>query len=335
MATSRLSGPDFRSRRRWSFAGRIFDEANWALIVDGRRVAIESKPLEMLRELLLRAGNVVSKDELLDRIWPDVTVVEASLPTAVRKLRVALGDHRRKRSIIETVSGIGYRLAVPVEVEEVSSQSSRPKLKIVENEPGVGATVEASPREAHSTRVPKRLLIGGGVAVALLALAVAFAPSQPVSASRATPAYNQRDVEIAIRELDIPRVKRLIAGGWNPATPWDEEGNDALGMVLNHCEWDIGHDRRKMVLMARTLIEAGAPIDRRNVWGDTAYSIAKAPRYCGPDHPVTQMLEAMCYGGDMGPKDHCLATYELTAEQRRAQGLPPKAQEPSAHAKRG
>ena len=39
---------------------------------------------------------------------------------------------------------------------------------------------------------------------------------------------------------------------------------------------------------------------------------------------MTQTLEAMCYGGSMGPKDLCLATYELTAEQRRAQGLPPK-----------
>ena len=56
-----------------------------------------------------------------------------------------------------------------------------------------------------------------------------------------------------------------------------------------------------------------------------AYSIAKAPRYCGPDHPVTQMLEAICYGGDMGPKDRCLATYELNTAQRRQQGLPPKA----------
>ena len=86
--------------------------------VDGQRVAIETKPLEILRALLLRAGNVVSKGELLDAIWPDVTVVEASLPTAVDKLRRALGDDRRDRGMIETAPGIGYRFAVPVEVEE-------------------------------------------------------------------------------------------------------------------------------------------------------------------------------------------------------------------------
>jgi hypothetical protein len=137
-------------------------------------------------------------------------------------------------------------------------------------------------------------------------------------------AASQREAVIAIRELDIEKINRMIAAGWNPAIPWDKDGNDALGALLNRCEWDHTHQDRNMVIMARTLIEAGAPIDRRNIWGDTAYSIAKAPRYCGPDHPVTQMLEAMCYGGDMGPKDRCLATYELTAEQRRAQGLPPK-----------
>ena len=113
MPGSRLSSPEFRRHRRWAFAACVFDEANWTLIVNGNRVPVETKPLELLRELLLRAGNVVTKDELLDKIWPDVTVVEASLPTAIHKLRLALGDDRRDRCIIETVSGIGYRLATP------------------------------------------------------------------------------------------------------------------------------------------------------------------------------------------------------------------------------
>ena len=94
----KLSGADFRHRRRWTFASCAFDEAGWSLIVKGRRVSVETKPLELLRELLLNAGDVVSKDELLDAVWPNVTVVEASLPTAVRKLRLALGNDR----IIET-----------------------------------------------------------------------------------------------------------------------------------------------------------------------------------------------------------------------------------------
>src|SRR3546814_2830099 len=76
-----------RRRRLWHFANADFDEASWALRVDGRAVALEGKPLEVLHELLLRAGEVVTKDEILDAVWPGLTVVEGSLATAISKLR--------------------------------------------------------------------------------------------------------------------------------------------------------------------------------------------------------------------------------------------------------
>src|SRR5947209_19075933 len=116
MAGLPSNGADRRQGRRWSFATCIFDENSWSLLVDGRRVPIEAKPLELLHELLLRPSEVVSTDELFAKIWPNVTVVEASLPTAVHKLRLAIGDDAQ-RHIVETVAGIGYRLGVPVQVE--------------------------------------------------------------------------------------------------------------------------------------------------------------------------------------------------------------------------
>ena len=343
MVASRGNGAGVRQRRRWFFAGCTFDEANWALLVRGRRVAIEGKPLELLRQLLVRGGDLVSKEELLDVVWPDVEVVEASLPTAIRKLRTALDDDRRKTPIIETVPRIGYRLAVAVEVEDMSGALASSLRAAPPSGPpaaapvmDVQAVVAAAPPTAALG--PRLLSISGGLALVLSAIAVTTTLSQNASASRSSPASDQhsaavaeisqvhhREAVVAIRELNIEAIKRLLAAGWDPATPWDKQGNDALTMVINHCEWDPDHDRRQMLMMARTLIEGGAPVYRRNVWGDTAYSIAKAPRYCGPDHPITQMLEAMCYGGTMGPKDRCLATYELTAAQRKAQGLPPKA----------
>ena len=314
MSQFRTAGADRLHSRRWLFAGCVFDEANWTLVVDGRRVAIEAKPLELLRELLIGGGQLVTKDELLDRIWPDVHVVEASLTTAVHKLRQALGEDRRKRRIIETVPGLGYRLNVPATSEELVPASAPPPRP---------AAAPAEPSEPFWL-MPRLLSIAGGLAIAVAAVAVAFGPPDEPQAAAPAAKYTQRQAADAIRELDIGTIKQMIAAGWNPAAPWDKEGNDALNALLNICEWDPGHDRRQMLLMARVLLEGGAAIDHRNVWGDTPYSIAKAPRYCGPDHPVTQMLEAMCYGGSMGPKDRCLATYELTAAQRKAQGLPPK-----------
>ena len=82
------SGPR-RRRRRWRFADAVFDEAAWTLSVAGRSVELEGKPLQVLHELLLSAGEAVTKAELLDAVWPGVHVVEASLTTAVSKLRGA------------------------------------------------------------------------------------------------------------------------------------------------------------------------------------------------------------------------------------------------------
>src|SRR5690606_23916238 len=65
------------------------------------------------------AGEVVTKDELLDTVWPGVAVVEGSLPTAVSKLRKALGE--RQDSIIETVPRVGYRLTCSVRIESIES----------------------------------------------------------------------------------------------------------------------------------------------------------------------------------------------------------------------
>jgi hypothetical protein len=109
----------------------------------------------------------------------------------------------------------------------------------------------------------------------------------------------------------------MLASGWDPNIPFDNEGNGAVNYLLNMCEWDPGHDRRKMLLMVRTLLDGGARLDRRNVWGDTPYSIAKAERYCGPDHPVTRMIRTLCYAGFKPPGDRCLASYEIAREARR------------------
>ncbi len=113
------SGSSRRRRRLWKFSGAEFDEASWALRVEGQTVTLEGKPLEVLHELLLRAGEVVTKDEILDAVWPGVTVVEGSLPTAISKLRKALGAGREQ--VIETIPRVGYKLASPVAIESVEA----------------------------------------------------------------------------------------------------------------------------------------------------------------------------------------------------------------------
>jgi eukaryotic-like serine/threonine-protein kinase len=94
--------------RVWTFSGREFDELRLELRVNGVPVELELKPLEVLMQLLQHSEQVVSKHELLDLVWPGLSVVEGSLSTAVYKLRKALGDDDSR--IIVTVPRIGYRI---------------------------------------------------------------------------------------------------------------------------------------------------------------------------------------------------------------------------------
>src|SRR4030088_3468707 len=105
--------------RVWQFGDCEFDELRYELRVRDKVVDLEGKPLEVLHQLLLRAGDTVRKEDLLESVWPGVLVVDASLATAVSKLRKVLGEEE----IIKTVSKVGYRISVPVR-----HSISRPEL---------------------------------------------------------------------------------------------------------------------------------------------------------------------------------------------------------------
>lgn len=317
MPDVRVDGVAPHRPRRWSFAGCVFDEAGWSLQSDGRRVAIETKPLELLRELLARAGSVVSKDQLLDAIWPDVTVVEASLPTAVYKLRTALGDNGRERRIIETVPGLGYRISIPVQVEEALPAPSVATGAAGDARAFGSATADFADRKSALLRLIglAGLLASASTGLATLLNPAASSPALQVRAEIQGP-VSQRDAGNALRRLDVETIERMLAAGWNPNTPFDTEGSAAIGYLLNMCEWDREHDQRRMLLMVRTLIDGGANFHHRNIWGDTPYSIAKADRYCGPAHPVTRMIRNLCASGPVPIGDRCLASYALARGER-------------------
>jgi len=109
------------SDRLWHFASCEFDELRLELRVHGRPVDLELKPLEVLVQLLRHAGEVLTKQELLEAVWPGLMVVDGSLATAMSKLRRALGDE--DSSIVLTVPRVGYRLGVPVHSKPIATSS--------------------------------------------------------------------------------------------------------------------------------------------------------------------------------------------------------------------
>ncbi len=106
--------PD-QHNRVWRVGAATFDQQRRELRVGGQLRSIEAKPLLLLEVLLLHAGRVVSKEDLLATVWKDTNVTEQSINTAIGKLREALGA--QGRAIVEAVRGEGYRIGLPIEIE--------------------------------------------------------------------------------------------------------------------------------------------------------------------------------------------------------------------------
>jgi adenylate cyclase len=71
--------------------------------------------MSVLKELIEHRERVVTKEELLDRVWGDRFVTESALTTQIKQLRRAVGDTGRRQAIVRTVHGQGYLFVAPVE----------------------------------------------------------------------------------------------------------------------------------------------------------------------------------------------------------------------------
>jgi len=98
-------------RRR--FAGFELDLDARELRSDGEIVALQPQVFALLAYLVEHRDRAVAKAELLERLWPDAVVTEASLQRAMSLLRTALGD--AGKTAIRTVAKHGYRFVAPVE----------------------------------------------------------------------------------------------------------------------------------------------------------------------------------------------------------------------------
>jgi DNA-binding winged helix-turn-helix (wHTH) protein len=105
-------------------AGRILER-------DGERVPLTPKVIDTLFVLVQNAGSVVTKEDLMRQVWPDVTVVESGLTRNMSVLRKAL-ESGTSETVIETIPRRGYRFLASVTVEqteivEPSVQRPRPR----------------------------------------------------------------------------------------------------------------------------------------------------------------------------------------------------------------
>jgi cholera toxin transcriptional activator len=139
------------------------DQAAGELRKNGNRIRLQEQPFQVLVCLLDRAGEVIPREELRQKLWPADTFVDFdhSLNTAINKLREALGDSASSPRYVETLARRGYRFLAPVQRVHPESQDSPPTLT-----PDVAPVAAAASPEAPFHRelevpLPRRSLTRG------------------------------------------------------------------------------------------------------------------------------------------------------------------------------
>ena len=130
----------------------------------GVKIKLHDQPFKILTILLEHPGEVVTREQLCERLWPSGTFVdsEAGLNSAIKRIRIALGDSAEHPRFVETLPRRGYRLIVEAEPvashvdAELPSASLTPGSLDREIYNGVRATAEKSVAISDSTPVPPR-----------------------------------------------------------------------------------------------------------------------------------------------------------------------------------
>lgn len=106
-----------------TFGRFLLDIGHFQLFAESRPVHLEGRAMQLLMLLVDRAGEIVTREQIADHLWgKDVFVdSEQGINTAIRKVRVALGDATKRPRFIQTVVGRGYRfLEEPITQNEIS-----------------------------------------------------------------------------------------------------------------------------------------------------------------------------------------------------------------------
>src|ERR1700752_959024 len=120
-------------RVAFRFGNYLLDDHERVLLYDGHPVTLTQKAFDLLVVLVRNSGHLITKDELLNEVWPDTVVAEVNLSVNISALRKALGED----GFIETVPKRGYRfvgLVEEVESEklEILKQRLSPRISVVD-----------------------------------------------------------------------------------------------------------------------------------------------------------------------------------------------------------
>ena len=106
-----------QSRQTYRFGDFEFDPTSGELRKDGLKVRLQEQPFQILTLLLTRPGEVVTREQVRQALWPGDTFVDfdVGLNSAIKRLRDALSDSADSPRFVETLPRRGYRFIAPLE----------------------------------------------------------------------------------------------------------------------------------------------------------------------------------------------------------------------------
>src|SRR5262245_13531507 len=113
---------------RYRFGDWTLDTLRYELQRAGAPVPVRPKVFQVLAYLLAHRNRVVSKQELLEQLWPQQFIEEATLNSCIMAVRKTLGDSGQTPRLVHTVRGRGYRFVALVEEGEQVSSAPWPLL---------------------------------------------------------------------------------------------------------------------------------------------------------------------------------------------------------------
>lgn len=117
-----------KTQHLYRFGPYRLDSDERVLLRDGQPVTLPPKDLETLFVLVERAGHIVEKEELLEKVWPGIFIEEGNLARHVFNLRQVLGDTTDGRPYIETIPRRGYRFVAAVQEDGEAVAAASPLL---------------------------------------------------------------------------------------------------------------------------------------------------------------------------------------------------------------
>lgn len=174
--------------RFYQFGPFRIDTAKRLLLREGEALPLTPKAFDTLLLLVERSGELVTKDELISRLWPDTFVEEGSLTRNVSALRKALGEDPREHRYIVTIPGQGYRFVAKV----VRLAGETGNLRLIERTKTSIFVTEESPDDRDVPPVINTEAVAIAGPSALLADAPLIGETQVAKLPQAGPARRWR-----------------------------------------------------------------------------------------------------------------------------------------------